>query len=506
MNFDQASEAARHLPLDDPGRFFADAIALLREDYPELLLPVAHQAAETHPADPRLWQALGLAARACGESRTALDAFTRAARLAPADPLIAHSLARSALEAGKPSAHLFEQAFQLAPSDGTILTGRLAARVQEGEAERGARELVDLLRRNPLWIDGHLALARLLGQLGHDPGRMLGEALQAQRTAPDLHRTLIQIRLEAGELAGASRALSDARTALGDEPWLLPLEAHICSEEGNIDAADRLFAALGTPGDTPTIGLLARHLVRAGRADAVVKLLEPRIGTDQQHHLWPYLSLAWRLTGSARWHWLEGDPRLVSVIDLADRIGDLAGLAEHLRRLHFAIAPPLDQSVRGGTQTDGNLLLRDEPPLQALRAAILAAVAEHVAQLPPPQPQHPTLIARRAPVRISGSWSVRLEGEGFHTDHVHSHGWISSAFYVALPDSLGSPDGPNGTAGWLTLGESRELVPALEPVQMVEPKLGRLVLFPSTMWHGTRPFPDGERMTVAFDIAYPKQS
>ena len=109
-------------------------------------------------------------------------------------------------------------------------------------------------------------------------------------------------------------------------------------------------------------------------------------------------------------------------------------------------------------------------------------------------------------MRFAGSWSVRLREKGFHTSHVHPHGWISSAFYVALPDSLGSPDQANGTAGWLTLGESRELVPALEPVQMVEPKVGRLVLFPSTMWHGTRPFPDGERMTVAFDIAYPKQS
>jgi predicted 2-oxoglutarate/Fe(II)-dependent dioxygenase YbiX len=34
---------------------------------------------------------------------------------------------------------------------------------------------------------------------------------------------------------------------------------------------------------------------------------------------------------------------------------------------------------------------------------------------------------------------------------------------------------------------------------MVEPKVGRLVLFPSFLWHGTRPFPRGERMTIAFD-------
>jgi len=36
---------------------------------------------------------------------------------------------------------------------------------------------------------------------------------------------------------------------------------------------------------------------------------------------------------------------------------------------------------------------------------------------------------------------------------------------------------------------------------VVEPKPCRLALFPSWMWHGTRPFGEGERMTVAFDVA-----
>jgi hypothetical protein len=48
-------------------------------------------------------------------------------------------------------------------------------------------------------------------------------------------------------------------------------------------------------------------------------------------------------------------------------------------------------------------------------------------------------------------------------------------------------------------------VPGLAPYRLVEPKPGRLVLFPSTMWHGTRPFPAGERLTIAFDIARPRQ-
>jgi len=76
-------------------------------------------------------------------------------------------------------------------------------------------------------------------------------------------------------------------------------------------------------------------------------------------------------------------------------------------------------------------------------------------------------------------------------------GWLSSALYIVLPPDLGQDD-----AGWLTLGEPQaQLGLDLPPFRIVEPKPGRLALFPSWMWHGTRPFGEGERMTVAFDVA-----
>jgi hypothetical protein len=77
-------------------------------------------------------------------------------------------------------------------------------------------------------------------------------------------------------------------------------------------------------------------------------------------------------------------------------------------------------------------------------------------------------------------------------------GWLSSALYITLPEGLGGAD----HSGWLTLGEPQEeLRLELPPTRMVEPKPGRLALFPSWMWHGTRPFAEGERLTVAFDVA-----
>lgn len=482
-----------------PAAAFQAGLPLLTEDYPEVLLPAARRLSERNRADARLAQLLGLAARASGEGPLAHSAFARAARLAPADALIAQSHAQAAMEAGKPAVELFARAAALAPQNGAVLLGMAAALVAERRAAEAIAQLEAILAGNPLWTDGHRALAHIRGQLGLDPVARIDAALAAQPGSEALLRLRISTLLEARRLEDSAAAIADARRVLGAAAWLDRLAGHIASEKGDFAGADRFFRAAPPPDAPADVALLARHALRASRPEEAATLLEPSLARGGDPHFWPYLALAWRMLGDPRHAWLEGDPSLIGVYDLAGRIGDLGGLAEHLRGLHFATEAPLDQSVRGGTQTDGNLLLRDEEPIRLLRQVLLETVAAHVAKLAPPQDGHPTLLARRQPQRIAGSWSVRLRDAGFHADHVHSQGWLSSAFYVALPE----PSGEH--AGWLSLGESRDLVPGLPPLRLVEPKPGRLVLFPSTLWHGTRPFPAGERMTVAFDIARPRQ-
>jgi hypothetical protein len=66
--------------------------------------------------------------------------------------------------------------------------------------------------------------------------------------------------------------------------------------------------------------------------------------------------------------------------------------------------------------------------------------------------------------------------------------------YLSLPPGTGE-------AGWLTLGEPQQSLGAeLGPDRTIEPEPGRLILFPSIRWHGTKPFDFGERMTIAFDV------
>jgi hypothetical protein len=174
--------------------------------------------------------------------------------------------------------------------------------------------------------------------------------------------------------------------------------------------------------------------------------------------------------------------------------GFLADLAGVLRTLHRTRAEPLSQSVRGGTQTLGDLAKVDHPVLKAFFAALERPILKYMRDLG--VSPHPYRARNTGRYRIGGAWSVRLHSQGRHSNHFHQKGWISSAFYVTLP-----PSEPGSREGWIQFGEPPfPALPAQPPERFVEPKPGLLVLFPSYMWHGTVPFSaEAERMTIAFD-------
>ena len=211
-------------------------------------------------------------------------------------------------------------------------------------------------------------------------------------------------------------------------------EAVCLDELGRSAQAAPSFARFAETTDPFVAVRYVRHLLRTGRIREAAAAAEKWANSPSANFFWPYLAAAWRLLDDGRWEWLEGQPGLVGTYDLSSAIPSLDALADRLRGLHNFIGQPLEQSVRGGTQTDGNLFARAEPEIRALRAAIVEAVREHVAGLPAPDPRHPQLACPRAPIRFSGSWSVRLTGQGHHANHIHPAGWFSSAFYVTLPD------------------------------------------------------------------------
>jgi tetratricopeptide (TPR) repeat protein len=465
------------------------------------------------------------ALRDAQDMEAALDAIREAAKLDPNDPQAAFGLAQISFETWRPAAGLFAKVREMAPGNSDVLRNHALALAAEGQGYEAEALLEATLRDVPGWLDGHRVLAAQRITSGAMDGfdRSYADAVRADPGNGALRMMWFQQHVSLKDWSRAGTILADARIALPDHRGLQLAELFYASESGEARNDPELFADYADMGDPGLDLCQVRHYLRGGdvqRAEAIAA--RHSIGAAARM-FWPYLSLCWRLLGDDRAAWLDGDPLYNATFDLDFSAAELAALADVLRSLHRMKAPYPEQSVRGGTQTDRQIFFHPDPAIQAAKRKISAAVSDYVASLPdyavsPERVEgqesrsegattssvrtlsgtdHPLLSFRRdTPLRFEGSWSVRLAGAGHHSSHTHVLGWISSAFYVALP---GEAD-----KGHLALGTPPpELELGLEPYARVEPKPGRLALFPSTMWHCTEPFAAGERLTMAFDVKLP---
>lgn len=291
--------------------------------------------------------------------------------------------------------------------------------------------------------------------------------------------------------------------------WLLA-DSHLqMGQTGPADALyQRVHRQLGSSSEE-FLNAYTRHLLcmRRWRQAEQIAAESVRVAPFNQEG-WANLGLAWRLLGDRREYWLCDYERLIGVVEIeppsgyADLPSFLQTLAVRLDAMHLAGRAPINQSVRTGSQTKGHLFGRLEPEIVAAQSVLLDSVRRWLGSLPEDR-QHPFLA--RMPgtrsVSVTGSWSVRLGSSGHHSNHVHPQGWISSAFYVRLPPSVLSPQ-VGGNPGCIQFGQPLERFGLdLPPRRVVSPAPGRLVLFPSYMWHGTVPFVDDvPRLTIAFDM------
>ncbi len=452
-------------------------------------------------SDPAIlhWRALLL--RALDRRAEAIQLLQQAIVLSPGDPVLALALAQVAFEAGLASAPLYETALRLAPTSGEARLGLIAAYFADGQGEQALGLLRGALASNPGWREGYRQYAQLATLLGR-ANEALGPLLQTIARFPDvlpLQIDALEMLMAAGDYAATAELSDRAMARLGQLPELLLCKATALDELGETAQAGTLFAVCGTPVEPAHACRLVRHLLRQGMAQSALEQAQPWLQSPHAVDLWPYVSLAWRMLGDPQGDWLEGQQGLVGIYDLGADAVDWTGLAARLRQIHAVSGQFSNQSVNGGTQTDGPLFARIEPEIAQVRQVVVAAMQTHLANLAPLDLGHPQLgLSRDRPVRFSGSWSVRLNGQGFHKYHHHPQGWFSAVLYVTVPDGLRQTDGQ------LALGGSPpELNLPITPFRHIEPLTGRLVVFPSTMWHATEPFDEGERMTIAFDLARP---
>jgi len=387
-------------------------------------------------------------------------------------------------------------------------------RVLRGEWPDALELLQQGVRAYPQHVDLQARLAGLewmLGEQTHFADRLRRAVADRPRDRA-MRLALISTLVNAGLAEEAERHMRAGLAHLPGDYHFAAMLATRCAETARpAEAAAHLDLALaGAP-----------ELEYVREQATLVSLLgdQPRRALEHSNWLiehrplgqtaWALRSLALRAAGDEAWRRIADPAAVCRSATLAPPAGYAsieafnAVLAARLRARHTLAAHPLVNSVRDGTQIEIHPGSERDPVLQAFLTMIRAPINEFIASMPA-EPGHP-LFARKAPAyRLNGCWTVRLEGGGGrHLSHIHPRGWISSAYYVAVPDEVLDPASAQAAprGGWLSFGKPPYPIAGLDETGWVAPVAGRLALFPSYQWHAVEPFAGrGERITIAFDV------
>jgi uncharacterized protein (TIGR02466 family) len=396
----------------------------------------------------------------------------------------------------------FEQAQKLDPAQRQLDLAR-AETLQDLRRSTDALAVYrQVLSRDPLNAAAHDALNNLLYRLGMED-EFLASYDRAPK-APDLQIAKANFLAASNRSPEAYAVFSDLLANHPGNSRAAGGAAAMLTRMGRHDEAAGLFEAAiaHDPDNYDLMFGFSAALLRRGDPDKAAHLAERGLGLVPADQLGlALLGTAWRMMGSGQDEALNGYDSLIQIFDLAppDGFGNMetfnAALASHLDELHPPTREYVNQSLRGGSQTSGSLFGTGQAFIEKLQIRIREAVTRYVAELPS-DPSHPFLSRRRNGIQYSGSWSSRLLNGGYHTNHIHRGGWISSCYYVRLPPNVTEVE---SKSGWITFGQPDfDKGPGVR--RAIQPVPGRLVLFPSYIWHGTLPFEsETPRTTIAFD-------
>ena len=511
--------------LRDLGRL-RDAEAALRQ-----ALAIESGSRQARLALARLLHDAGAASAAIDEARPLLDRNGD-----DAEALAVTAAAQSALGQLDKAAASFERAIHIRPDYPVARHNYAALLCKQGRAEEALRELDEAQRlgaRGPSVFYNRGSALVMLSRFD-EADDALRQALELAPEDVGSHELLAKLRYMRGEedftrsLEGIDKpnlvllrgdllrraghidhALGLTRNLYGrypESPSLATNLAVLLQEHGELDEAltHARRAAESMPDDSAAIENLVAILLQLGRPDETARHLAHMRRLEPLDQRWlTYEATAARLAGDPRYEELFDYKRFVRGFDLEPPPG-YASITEFHEELvpvlydrHGFEAHPLDQSLRFGSQTPRSLLSDPSPVIKGLIASLKKSI-EAYREAIGYDPAHPFLERNRGNTRMVGCWSVKLRSGGFHVNHIHPEGWLSSAYYVEVPEIVSTAA---DKGGWIKFGEPRMPTPGAGPAHFEQPREGRLVLFPSYMWHGTVPFESDEhRMTVAFDV------
>lgn len=469
----------------------------------------------TNERDSNAWSLLAMALREQSRLPEAEQAYRRAIEVAPNQAQAHHNLGSvlNRMDRAEEAMQALDRAQALGLAGFELTFNRGIALTQLYRLDEAGHAFEQAVKLNPLHGEAQVNLARVRFMRG-DPNfsRGIADAAATYRSDANLQILLSLVLRRSGDLQRAESILRDVMRSAGPSPEAHAALAEVLLEGGRFKEAETeaLEAAGARPDDARISDILVSILLSRGQAQEALPFIRRQRKLLPLGQSWiAYEATAARMLGDPLYQELYDYDRLVRTYDIEAPTGWLSmqelngALLRALNERHAFAKHPLDQSLRNGSQTARNLLAESDPAIRSILKIFEVPIKDYQQRIGV-DAAHPLTARNQSAASITGAWSVQLRREGYHVNHVHPDGWISSAYYVSVPEEV---QDENLMSGWLKFGEPRYPVPGLGAEGVVQPRAGRLVLFPSYMWHGTNPIHGSEpRTTIAFDAVPSKHS
>lgn len=403
----------------------------------------------------------------------------------------------------------YKRAQTLAPQLAEIDFNYANALFELGQQKQAEALYLSAIDKNPHFTLAHETLSEFYWQSGQldKIENSYRKAIHSSPSHIGLRLSFINVLINAGRHDMARTVIEDS-LQIKMTTGLLQAQGKLFANELNYPEAQSSFEKALSRSFKLDIAqdLIRLHIVQGNYPHALKLLTRAQERRPDDQLNWALKSLCWRLLEDARYHWLNDYQDYVRGYTLPTPKG-YSSLAEFLEELkivllgmHNARLEPSRQTLKHGTQTPGRLLHKPDPVIQRYKASLKEAVQAYVSALPEDK-RHPLLGRKKDHFQFSGSWSVKLKSTGFHINHIHPDGWISSACYISIPENMSTV---NGNQGCIKFGESALGLGEREVIErIIRPEAGQLVLFPSYTWHGTFDFEcetNDYRLTAPFDV------
>lgn len=379
---------------------------------------------------------------------------------------------------------------------------RLAS--ERGNYQSALHNLEIILEKYLNQRESHLLYADIAWRLSRpDWDRYYEKATSRNDSAPILAFDYAQKLIQGGFFEKAERLLNHVDSA-EEVPQFSVMKGHIAYSKGDVEKTLYFLEQAKKRGmdNITTDRLLYKALLKEKEFDGAIALGEKIVSNEKANQGdWAALATGYKLSEDNEQYsrlynyddfLLVSDALPYSQVD--GRKDFLDELKSILLELHDAKAHPIEQSLRNGSQTEGHLFAKGSLIIKRLSDHLLELSRNHLQKFSKEE-NHPFYRHLNGHYKYTGSWSVKLNDQGFHKNHFHNSGLISGCFYIDVPSAVNEQG-----QGWLKLGED-EISLGTSADLLIKPKPGRVVLFPSYMWHGTTPFKGNQhRLTVAFDI------